>query len=158
MQMIITFLNDIFNLKKTKQPYSLSQILGMFAILLFLFPVIFNTFGYFAIPFAYMMDFIFEPQSTDSKFYWTLSVMILKILFGLVSGIWICKLIWPKRKYLSNDIKTEVVDNDVMDDSTSNIDEDNYTEKVSDIIEKPIDVQEMYKKAGKLARKIKKGI
>ena len=92
------YMNDLFNLDKTKQPYSFAQISGMFAIVLFMFPVMFNVFGFFAVPFAYMIEFIFEPRETTAVFYTKLIILSFKLIFGLGAGIWICKMVWPKRK------------------------------------------------------------
>lgn len=98
MRKIKEFISDLFNLDKTRKPYSFAQISGMFAIVLFLFPVIFNVFGFLAVPAAYMIEFIFEPRGTAAVFYAKLVILVLKLVFGLAAGIWICKMVWPKRK------------------------------------------------------------
>jgi hypothetical protein len=100
MDGIKNYFSDFFNLDKKKQPYSSAQILGMIAIVLFLFPVIFNIFGFLSIPFAYMIEFIFEPRNHTAVMYAKMTIAVVRILFGLVSGIWICILVWPKRKVI----------------------------------------------------------
>lgn len=92
------YIIDLFNLDKTRQPYSFSQISGMFAIVLFLFPVIFNVFGFLVVPVAYMIEFVFEPRDAAAVFYSKLVILVLKLVFGSAAGIWICKMVWPKRK------------------------------------------------------------
>jgi predicted membrane protein len=157
MHRIINFLNEIFNLKKKKHPYSSSQILGMFAILFFLFPIIFNIFGYFAIPFAYMTEFIFEPKSSTSVFYWKLSFMTLRLLLGFVSGIWICKMVWPKRKTILSEIKKEENTNqNIADNIEEEIEINPEANNQSIDTTLSIDVGEIYNRARILSKKIKK--
>ncbi len=98
---------DIFNLDKRKEKYTGTQILGIAAIVLFLFPIIFNIFGFLSLPIAYSIEFIFKPRTPKGLYIAILTVSILKIAMGLVSGIWISKLVWPKRK-LIEEVEEEI--------------------------------------------------
>ena len=91
---------EIFNLNKQKEKFTGTQILGMIAAVVFLFPVTFNIFGFLSIPIAYTIEFVFKPETPTTTLHMLLAVHILKLLMGTVSGIWMCKLVWPRRKPL----------------------------------------------------------
>jgi hypothetical protein len=98
MDRIKEFISDIFNLDKKSQPLSSGQVAGIFAIVLFLFPVLFNACAFLSLPAAYLIEHVLEPRSGSALFAAKLAVYILKLVFGLAGSLWICSYVWPRRK------------------------------------------------------------
>jgi hypothetical protein len=98
MDSIKELFTDIFNLDKKRQSLSPGQVGGILAIVLFLLPVMFYSFGFLALPAAYLIEFIFEPRNGIALYAAKLAVYFIKLVFGLAGSIWICSYVWPRRK------------------------------------------------------------
>ncbi|HOS38719.1 MAG TPA: hypothetical protein PLG31_03220 [Spirochaetota bacterium] len=96
-------LTAILNLDTRNQPYSAAQIAGMMAIVVLLFPLLFTLFGFLSAPLAGLIEVVFRPRDPDAVRAAKIAVLIVKTALGLTGGLWICRIVWPKRLALPRD-------------------------------------------------------